>query len=61
MECVRCQTAEADDGEYFCSFCRIKTKVEFVKGFRELREYLAGWTEFEEWCRGHNRPSPHGT
>jgi hypothetical protein len=50
MRCVRCVKNEALTPDGYCDTCltAVRTEVEF--GWLQLREYLARWAEFAEWC-----------
>ena len=50
MRCVRCAKTEALAQAEYCEPCAaaVRTEVEF--GWLQLREYLARWAEFADWC-----------
>jgi hypothetical protein len=50
MRCVRCEKNDALTPGGYCGTCLsvVRTEVEF--GWLQLREYLARWAEFAEWC-----------
>jgi hypothetical protein len=50
MRCVRCEKNDSLTPGGYCATClaAVRTEVEF--GWFQLREYLARWAEFAEWC-----------
>ena len=49
-ECIRCNTAPAVDELGYCGHCHWAVKVEIQEGLAQLRDYLAGWAQFADWC-----------
>jgi hypothetical protein len=48
--CIRCQSTPAVDPLGYCGHCHSAVKAEVEIGLHRLREYLAKWARFDDWC-----------
>ncbi len=51
-DCIRCGEAPGVDEQGYCGHCHWAVKVEIQEGIYQLRDYLAGWARFADWCAG---------
>jgi hypothetical protein len=49
-DCILCGLAPAVDELGYCGHCYWAVRAEIEDGFIELREYLASWARFTDWC-----------
>jgi len=52
-ECIRCGGEPGIDEQGYCAHCHWAVKVEVHDGFLDLRNYLAAWARFADWCAAH--------
>jgi hypothetical protein len=52
-ECIRCGEAPAVDEQGYCGTCHWAVLLELHEGLQQLREYLAAWARFADWCAAH--------